>query len=60
MNKAIDSFLKFVPNDEWIQKNSNLPWLKLDISVPAVDILKELSTEPTMPLAHIQILAGRA
>ena len=52
MNKALDSFLKFVPNDEWIQKNSNLPWLKLDISVPAVDILKESDSLYSKAVKH--------
>ena len=41
MNKAIDSFLKFVPDEDWILKNSNLPWLKLNIPVPSSEILKE-------------------
>jgi hypothetical protein len=52
MNKAINSFLKFIPNDEWIQKNSNLPWLKLDISVPSVEILKESDSLYSKAVTH--------
>jgi hypothetical protein len=41
MNKAINSFLKFVPDESWIQGSCNLPWLKLDICVPGEVIIKE-------------------
>lgn len=40
-NKAIDSFLKFRPDDGWITTNSGLPWLKLDIETPCELISKE-------------------
>ena len=52
MNKAIDSFLKYVPNEEWIQKNSNLPWLKLNISIPSVEILKEADSLYNRAVIH--------
>ena len=41
MNKMISSFLKFVPNEEWILKNSRRPWLELKVSVPHEQIAAE-------------------
>jgi hypothetical protein len=41
MNNAINSFLKFVPSDDWILKNSGLPWLELNLEVPDQQILQE-------------------
>lgn len=41
MNKLINSFLKYVPNEEWICRSSKLPWLKLNVQVPYEDVLKE-------------------
>ena len=38
--KAITSFLKYRPKKEFIIK-SGLPWLQLDIDVPARDIFSE-------------------
>lgn len=40
MNKAIESFLKYRPKEEWIVKNSSLAWLQLQIPVPT-EILAE-------------------
>jgi len=37
----IDSFLKYVPSDDWIKKTSGLPWLKLNLEVPVEHISKE-------------------
>lgn len=39
--KAIDSFLQYKPDAEWIRKNSGLPWLELGLKVPVDEILKE-------------------
>jgi len=41
MNKLINSFLKYVPNEEWIYKSSGLPWLKLNMQIPYESISKE-------------------
>jgi len=41
MSKIIDSFLKYVPSESWIKQSSKLPWLKLNIDVPAQQILLE-------------------
>lgn len=40
MNKAIQSFLKYRPNEDWILKDSYLAWLQLQIIVPG-EILTE-------------------
>jgi hypothetical protein len=37
----INSFLKHVPNDDWIKYSSRLPWLKLNLDVPTESISKE-------------------
>ena len=41
MNKMIDSFLRYVPSDDWIRQSSRLPWLKLNLEIPTDKILKE-------------------
>ena len=41
MNKTVNSFLKYLPNEEWICANSRLPWLKLNLQIPYQSILKE-------------------
>lgn len=41
MSKITDSFLKYVPNEEWIRASSGLPWLRLNLNVPHENILKE-------------------
>jgi hypothetical protein len=40
-DKAINSFLKFRPDESWITANSGLSWLKLDIEIPCESISKE-------------------
>lgn len=42
--KAINSFLQYRPNADWIKENSGLPWLELDLEVPVNDILEEFET----------------
>jgi len=42
MNPIIKSAIKHRPTEHWIQNQSNLAWLKLDIEVPAVDIFYEV------------------
>lgn len=41
MNKIINSFLKYLPTEEWICTASKLPWLKLNLQIPYQNILKE-------------------
>jgi hypothetical protein len=41
MSKITNSFLKYVPNEEWICTSSRLPWLRLNLNVPYSGILKE-------------------
>jgi hypothetical protein len=52
MSKAIDSFLKFVPNDEWICKSSTLPWLQIQLDVPCQEILAEADSLYTQAVHH--------
>jgi len=52
MNKAIDSFLKFVPDDKWICQSSGLPWLELNISVPGDQILSEADKLYSQAVSH--------
>jgi hypothetical protein len=37
----INSFLKYVPSDDWICNSSKLPWLKLNLEIPTDKILTE-------------------
>jgi hypothetical protein len=41
MSKITNSFLKYVPNEEWICASSGLPWLRLNLDVPHANILNE-------------------
>jgi len=42
--KAINSFLQYRPNAEWIRESSGLPWLELELAVPVDVILREFET----------------
>jgi len=39
--KFIDQYIKAQPKADWILKNSQLPWLQLQINVPIYEILQE-------------------
>ena len=41
MNPLIQSVLRYRPTDDWILKQSGLPWLELDIKVPYQEIIQE-------------------
>lgn len=50
---------KFVPENllpnfdfDWIQKQSNLPWLKLDLELPYFDIIKEVAQVEHLMVPH--------
>jgi hypothetical protein len=48
----IDSFLKYVPSDDWIRTSSNLPWLKLNLDVPVAHILEEVNRVDSQAVLH--------
>ena len=48
----ISSFLKFVPNEEWILKNSRRPWLELKIPVPYEQIAAEAAAFYDRSVVH--------
>jgi hypothetical protein len=52
MNKMIDSFLRYVPSDDWIRQSSRLPWLKLNLEIPTDEILNEASIVYTQAVLH--------
>ena len=52
MNKMIDSFLKFVPSDDWVKNSSKLPWLKLNLEVPIDNILTEANNIYPQAIVH--------
>lgn len=52
MNKMIDSFLKYVPNEKWIKQSSRLPWLKLNLEVPADNMLAEAAAVYPLAVLH--------
>lgn len=41
MNKMMNSFLNYVPNEDWIKSSSGLPWLKLDLDIPTEAMVAE-------------------
>lgn len=48
----IDSFLKYVPSDNWIKNSSRLPWLKLNLEVPINNILTEADQVYSQAVLH--------
>ena len=52
LNKAITSFLQYSPTEEWIVKESNLPYLKLDIEMPVDEIIKEAEQVKHLRVDH--------
>lgn len=48
----IDSFLKYVPSDDWIKNSSKLPWLKLNLEVPIDNILTEADQVYSRAVLH--------
>lgn len=52
MNKMVRSLLKYVPNDQWILTQSHLPWLKLQLSIPTNEILREANTLYESAIEH--------
>jgi aspartyl/asparaginyl beta-hydroxylase (cupin superfamily) len=52
MNKLIDSVLRYVPSEEWINQSSRLPWLKLNLDIPAETILKEANQVCSQSVLH--------
>ena len=52
MNKMIDSFLRYVPSDDWIRQSSRLPWLKLNLEIPTDEIFTEASKVYSRAVTH--------
>lgn len=52
MNPLIDLALKYRPSEDWILKESDLPWLRLDISVPIDDIINEAKAVEPLSVPH--------
>jgi hypothetical protein len=52
MNNAINSFLKFVPSEDWICKSSGLPWIELHMATPVDLILTEANQLYSQAVLH--------
>lgn len=52
MNKAIQSFLKFVPDEDWIRQSCGLPWLELGIDCDGQSLTKEATAVYPMAVKH--------
>lgn len=50
--KIIEYLLRYKPSSEWICKQSNLPYLKLDMTVPTDDILLEWQNIAIRAVTH--------
>ena len=50
--KIIQHHLNFRPTDEWIRTQSNLPFLKLNLSVPFNDIVQEWDNVKNLAVLH--------
>lgn len=48
----INSFLKYVPSDDWVQHSSRLPWLELKLEVPTELILAEAGQLYSQAVLH--------
>jgi len=50
--KIIQHYLKFRPSTEWIQENSGLSYLQINVDVPVQDILEEWESVKDLSVLH--------
>jgi hypothetical protein len=50
--KIIQHHLNFRPTEDWIRSQSGIPFLKLNLSVPAAEILQEWEAVQHLAVAH--------